>query len=152
MTLVNIAFIQGHKLVVYNSIRKQEMSHYHAVVWLDHSEAHVMHITADDVEKSVIQPAKPHTHLHSKSGTPGAGRSTEDKNYYHAIAEALKGAQEILVVGPAQAKLQLIKHLHTHDPALADKVVGVETVDHPTDGQVVAYARKYFVAKDRMLS
>jgi stalled ribosome rescue protein Dom34 len=127
------------------------MSHYHAVVWLDHSEAHVMHIAPDDIEKSVIHPAKPHQHLHSKSGGPGSGKASEDKQYYHAIAEALKGAQEILVVGPAQAKLQLVKHINTHDQALSDKVVGVETIDHPTDGQLVAYARKYFVAKDRML-
>jgi stalled ribosome rescue protein Dom34 len=128
------------------------MSHYHAVVWLDHSEAHVMHISPDDVEKSVLRPAKPHAHLHSKSGAVGSGRQSEDKAYYHAIVEALSGAQEILVVGPAQAKLQLIKHIHTHDHAIEEKVVGVETVDHPTDAQLVAYARKYFVAKDRMLS
>jgi hypothetical protein len=31
-----------------------------------------------------------------------------------------------------------VKHLHRHDPALGDKVIGVETVDHPSDGQVVA--------------
>lgn len=128
------------------------MSHYHAVVWLDHSEAHVMHISMDDVEKSIVHPAKPHNHLHAKSGTVGAGRQAEDKSYYHAIVEALSGAQEILVVGPAQAKLQLIKHIHAHDQAMADKVVGVETIDHPSDAQLVAYARKYFVAKDRMLS
>ena len=90
--------------------------------------------------------------MHSKNGTLGSGRQAEDPHYYHAIVEALKGATEILVVGPAQAKLQLIKHIHTHDKALSDKVVGVETVDHPTDGQVVAYARKYFAAKDQMLS
>ena len=127
------------------------MSHFHAVVWLDHSEAHVMHIAPDDVEKSVVRPSKPHQHLHSKSGTAGSGKAAEDKHYYHAIVEALNGAQEILVVGPAQAKLQLIKHIHSHDPAMSDKVVGVESVDHPTDVQLVAYARKYFVAKDRML-
>jgi len=128
------------------------MSHYHAVVWLDHSEAHVMHISPDDVEKSVVHPAKPHTHLHARSGTVGSGRQIEDKAYYHAIADALKGAQEILVVGPAQAKLQLIKHIHAHHHAMADLVVGVETVDHPTDGQSVAYARKYSLARDPMLS
>lgn len=128
------------------------MSHYHAVVWLDHSQAHVMHISPDDVEKSVLHPAKPHAHLHSKSGAVGSGRQVEDKAYYHAIVEALSGAQEILVVGPAQAKLQLIKHIHAHDRGMEEKVVGVETVDHPTDAQLVAYARKYFVAKDRMLS
>jgi hypothetical protein len=27
----------------------------------------------------------------------------------------------------------------------------VETVDHPSDGQLVAFARKYFKAADRML-
>ena len=69
----------------------------------------------------------------------------------HAITEALRGAQEILVVGPAQAKLQLIKHIHARAADMVKNIVGVETVDHPTDGQLVAYARKYFVAKDRML-
>ena len=127
------------------------MSHYHAVVWLDHSEAHVMHISPDDVEKSVVHPAHPHKKLHSKSGAVGAGKAAEDHTYYHAVVEALKGAEEILVVGPAQAKLQLIKHMHAHDQGIAAKVVGVESIDHPTDGQLVAYARKYFVAKDKML-
>ena len=74
------------------------------------------------------------------------------RDSYHAIATALHGASEILVVGPAQAKLALIKHIHSHDKDLVDKILGVETVDHPTDGQVVAYARKYFAAKDQMLS
>ena len=127
------------------------MSHYHALVWIDHKEAHVMHISPDDVEKSVIQPHKPHHKLHSRVGTLGSGRAPESQDYYHQVAEALAGATEILVVGPAQAKLELIKHIHAHHPAMVDKVVGVETIDHPSDGQLVAYARKYFVAKDRML-
>lgn len=126
------------------------MSHHHAVVWLDHSEAHVMHISPDDVEKSIVHPNNPHVHLHAKRGNVGSGRQAEDKDYYHAIVDALSGAQEILVVGPAQAKLQLIKHIHAHDHAMADKVVGVETVDHPSDAQLVAYARNYFTAKDRI--
>ena len=127
------------------------MSHYHALVWIDHVEAHVMHISPDDVEKSVIHPNSPHHKLHSKVGTLGPGRAPEDHDYYHRVALALDGASEILIVGPAQAKLQLLKHIHAHDAALVNKVVGVETVDHPSDGQLVAYARKYFLAKDQML-
>jgi len=127
------------------------MSHYHALVWLDHVEAHVMHISPDDVEKSVIQPKDQHHKLHSRAGTLGDGRAPEDQDYYHRVVEALRGASEILIVGPAQAKLQLIKHIHAHDPDVVKKVVGVETVDHPTDAQLVAYARKYFLAKDKML-
>ena len=127
------------------------MSHYQALVWIDHSEAHVMHISPDDVENSIVQPSEPHHKLHSRVGTLGSGRAPEDQDYYHSVVEAQKGAQEVLVVGPAQAKLQLIKHIHAHAPALMSKIVGVETVDHPTDGQLVVYARKYFLAKDRML-
>jgi stalled ribosome rescue protein Dom34 len=127
------------------------MSHYHALVWLDHVEAHVMHISPDDVEKTVIQPKDPHHKLHSRAGTLGDGRSPEDQDYYHRVVDALKGASEILIVGPAQAKLQLIKHIHAHDPDVVKKVLGVETVDHPSDAQLVAYARKYFLAKDKML-
>jgi stalled ribosome rescue protein Dom34 len=127
------------------------MSHYHAVVWLDHAEAHVMHFSPEVVEKQLILPADPHKNLNIKSGKMGSGKAKEDQKYYHDVAQALADAGEVLVVGPANAKLQFIKHIHTHDKDLGDKIIGVETVDHPTDAQVVAYARKYFVAKDQML-
>lgn len=131
------------------------MSHYHAVVWIDHREAHVMHISPDDVESSIVRPAKPHRHLHNKRGADkggavGSGRAPEDDNFYHEVVEAMKGAQEILIVGPANAKLNLIKHIHNHDHQFSDKVIGVESIDHPTDAQLVSYARKYFTAADRM--
>jgi hypothetical protein len=126
------------------------MSHYHAVVWIDHAEAHVMHISPDDIESSIVRPSKPHLHLHNKRGAVGVGRAPEDQHFYHSVVEALKGAEEILIVGPANAKLNLIKHIHSHDIPVAHKVIGVETVDHPSDAQLVAYARKYFDAADRM--
>lgn len=126
------------------------MSHYHAIVWIDHTQAHVMHISPDDVEAAIVRPANPHQHLHNKRGVVGTGRAPEDQHFYHAVVEALKDAQEILIVGPASAKLNLVKHIHSHDAQLSDKVVGVESVDHPTDGQLVAYARKYFEAADRL--
>lgn len=126
------------------------MSHYHAVVWIDHAEAHVMHISPDDVESSIVRPKNPHQKLHSKRGATSDGRSLEDQQFYRNVADALEGAQEILVVGPAHAKLHLIKHLANHNKSLSDKVIGVETVDHPSDAQIVAYARKYFNSADRM--
>lgn len=131
------------------------MSHYHAVVWIDHREAHVMHISMNDVETSIVRPGKPHHHLHNKRGADkggavGSGRAPEDQNFYHEVVEALKGAGEVLIVGPADAKLSLIKHIQNHDQKIIDKVIGVETVDHPSDAQLVVYARKYFEAADRM--
>ena len=50
----------------------------------------------------------------------------------------------------ASAKNELVKHVEHHDPAWRKKLVGVATVDHPSDKQLVAHARKYFLAVDRM--
>jgi len=40
--------------------------------------------------------------------------------------------------------------LHIHDRTLQSKVVGIESADHPTDGEIVARAKSYFKASDRM--
>ena len=53
------------------------MSHYHAVVWLDHNEAHVTHISPNNVEKSVVSPAEPHRNLHRKRGSVSGNRQPE---------------------------------------------------------------------------
>ena len=69
---------------------------------------------------------------------------------FDAIVKLLGGAQEILLVGPGSAKLELVKHIHEHDPKLMKLIAGVETVDHPSDAQLVAYARHYLGAADKM--
>ncbi|MDA8225980.1 MAG: translational machinery protein [Betaproteobacteria bacterium] len=127
------------------------MAHYHVVVWLDHSEAHVMHVNPEDVETSIVHPAEGRPRLHIKRGIIGDGRLAEDQHYYRDIAQAIGDAHEILVVGPSTAKLVFIKYLAQHDPQKMEHVIGVETVDHPTDAQLVAHARSYFRARDRML-
>lgn len=126
------------------------MTFSHAVVWIDHSEAHVIHFDADASESEVVRTRSRHPHLHHKSGSSGAGHSAADKSYLHAVIEAVAGASEILVVGPGKAKLELLRHADKHDPAVAAKIVGVETVDHPTDGQLLAHARKAFVRIDQL--
>jgi hypothetical protein len=61
-------------------------------------------------------------------------------------------AGAILITGPANAKSELVKHIEQHDPTRKQLIAGVETVDHPSDGALVAHARKYFQAADRMLA
>ena len=124
------------------------MSLNHAVVWLDHIEAHVLHFDKDAAETNKIAAHSKHKHLHTKSGVPGSGHSPEDQKYYHEVAHEVADALEILIVGPSGAKLALMKHMQKHDPAVADKVVGIESIDHPIDGQLLAYARHYFLKVD----
>ena len=137
-----------------NQPRKREQSHatFSWVVWLDHREAKIFEFNPDDVQKFVIHAqGEPARHIHHKAGSIGTGHAEEDGHYYHEVAEALAPLGEVLLVGPGQAKTALMKHLEEHDPKIATKVVGIETADHPTDGEVVASARKYFKAKDREL-
>jgi len=125
------------------------MNHRNAVVWIDHQEAKIFHFDEESFEASTLH--SPHRHVHRHPTTTAErDRSGDAKRFYQDVSRALDDAAEVLVVGPATAKLELIKHVHAHDRALEPKIVGVETVDHPTDGQLVAYARRYFRAADHM--
>ncbi len=126
------------------------MSFQHAVIWIDHSEAHVIHFDADASESDVVKTKSTHPHLHHKSGSVGAGHSRAAEEYLRAVANAVADAGEILVVGPGSAKLELIRHVEKHAPKTAAKILSVETVDHPTDRQLLAYARKTFVRIDQL--
>jgi len=126
------------------------MSLNHAVVWIDHREAHVIQFNADASESEVIKTKSKHKQVHQKAGVLGSGHNSADQNYLHQVIQAVSGATEILIVGPGSAKLELFKHAHSHDTKASEKIVGIETVDHPTDGQLLAHAKKYFVRIDNM--
>jgi stalled ribosome rescue protein Dom34 len=123
--------------------------HNHAVIWIDHREARVFHFSADDVEKLVLHPENRHTHLHHKANSLGSGHAAEDREFLASVANAIGSAHEVLVTGPGGAKTALVKYISQHDPRRLDSILGVETSDHPTDGQIVAHARKYFLGADR---
>lgn len=120
--------------------------HYHAVVWIDHHEARIFHFNVSEIDRLVLQPHNPTRHIHHKANTVGSGHAAEDHTYLQKVARAIADAGAILVTGPANAKTELVKHIERHMPALRAKIAGVETVDHPTDGELVAHARTYFAS------
>lgn len=124
------------------------MSHYHAVAWLDHNDAHVLHFSRDAVESSHLHAEHSHRHLHNKRAPHE--RHPLPVEFFDEIVAALGGASEILVCGPGAAKNEFAKHLETHHRELKEKIFGIETVDHPSDGQLLQFARKFFKAADRM--
>lgn len=127
------------------------MATRHVAVWIDHNEARVFHLTPESFEEETVKSPHAHTKLHRHTGATSSGHAGEDQHYYHQVAEHLASAEEILVVGPANAKNELVKHIDSHDRGLKSRVVGVETMDHPSDAQIAAYARKYFKRVDNML-
>lgn len=125
-------------------------SHYHAIVWIDHREARVFHFKVTDVDRLVLHPQNPTRHIHHKANTIGSGHAAEDQDFLQRVTEAIADAGAVLITGPSNAKTELVKHIERHAPALSAKIAGVETIDHPTDGELVAKARKYFQADHQM--
>jgi hypothetical protein len=126
------------------------MSHSHAIVWMDSTEAHIFRFNAEDVDKARIKAHRPFRKIHHKAGVVGAGHDPLDTAYLGEIAVALDGAQEWLLTGPHGAKEQLLAYVQHSPLRLKDRLFGVETLDHPTDGQLVDHARRFFKAADRM--
>jgi stalled ribosome rescue protein Dom34 len=121
------------------------MSFNNAVVWLDHTKAHVIHFDKDASESESLKTHSTHPHPHQKHGDTHANEN-DNTLFYTDIANALTNSQQILVVGPAEEKTAFVKYLTSKVPAIAEKVKAVETVDHPSDGQLLTYARKHFVS------
>ena len=124
--------------------------HYHAVIWIDHLEARIFHFGREDVDRLVLHPHNPTRHIHHKANTIGSGHAAEDQDFFHQVVEAVAGTGAVLITGPANEKAELLKYIHHHAPQLMDFVSGVETVDHPSDGALVAYAKRYFKTADHM--
>ena len=124
--------------------------HFHAVVWIDHHEARIFHFNPADVERLVLHPDHPARHLHHKANAIGSGNAAEDHAFLQAVAESISDAGAVLIAGPGSAKNELVKHIDRHDPRLMKIIAGVETVDHPSDAELVAQARHYFKAEDLM--
>jgi hypothetical protein len=67
-----------------------------------------------------------------------------------AVVGALKPSHEILIVGHGTAKDELASFIRDHAPLLAPRIMGVKAMDQPTKGEILAFARKFFEAKDLM--
>jgi stalled ribosome rescue protein Dom34 len=121
------------------------MSFNNAVVWIDHTKAQVIHFDKDASESESLKTHSTHPHPHQRHGDTHA---SEDDNtrFFDDIAAALNDASAVLVVGPAQEKNVFVTYLTAKLPTLAAKISAVETVDHPSDTQLLTFARKHFVS------
>jgi stalled ribosome rescue protein Dom34 len=122
----------------------------HAAVWIDHNEARIFHVQHAAVDESTVLAHRSHVHRHPKGRGEAREHPDDDRRFFGEVAKALDDADAILLVGPSAAKLEFFRYLHQHERRIESKVIGIETVDHPTDGQIVGMARTRFIASDRM--
>ncbi len=125
---------------------------FHLAIWIDRQSAHLRAFTAAGVQESIIRCSRAHDdgHSHHKSGTAGSGHAGIHHDFLKHVANAIGKAQEILIVGPADAKTALKTFLDLHMPDLAARVVGVEAMAHASGAEIDAFARRFFTHTDQL--
>ena len=116
----------------------------------------VVWVTSDEVklftmghESPVI--LHPHGVQHPKEAPGHDHTKAHDdvERFMHEVARTLdQEPARLLLVGPAQAKTRLKKHLDREHPKTAKNVVGIEAMDKATDGEILNFARKFFTKLD----
>ena len=125
-------------------------NHFHSLVWIDHRLAKVFNFNDTANETTPVHSTHAHEHLHHKANSGNSGHVALDKEFLERVAQALTQAGAILIVGPGNAKTELQRYIEHAHPKIAAKISAVETIDHPTDGELLAHGRHFFVADDRM--
>jgi stalled ribosome rescue protein Dom34 len=120
-----------------------QLTLFHAVVLVDHRHAQVLQFDATQVQAHTL---KAHSHPTRQHGS--AVRAEHE--FFGDVCDALAGIPEVLVAGSHTAQADFRHCVTKHRPALAAHLVGWEIVDHPSDNQLVAQARAFFLKHDRM--
>ncbi len=119
------------------------MTLFHAVVWTDHHTAQVLQFDAEHVQ---AQKVRSHTHHTAQHGST----VRTQHEFFGELCDAIAPVPEVLLTGSHTALADFRHYVEKHRPALAPVIVGWETVDQPTERQLVAFARRYFVRHDQM--
>jgi len=122
------------------------------MVWIDHETARLYGVTRQDItELAVIRaPSQGRGHIHHNAGTPGPGHVDPSPNFLAQVTAALKYAQEILIVGPANTKHALKDYIARNAPLLDGRVVGVEPMDKCSHRDLQDFASLFFRQADLM--
>jgi len=119
------------------------MSLFHAVAFVDHQSAEILQFDSEHVVERKV-----HEHL-KVTRQHGSGVRTEHE-FFGQVCDALDGIAEVLVAGGHQGLADFRHYVDKHRPQTAPRIVGYEVVDHPSENQLVALARKHFARYDRM--
>lgn len=120
------------------------MALFHAVVWLDHHKGRVQQF--DDAQAHVVH-IKEHT---VDTGHHNSGVRTQHE-FFGEVCDALAGVSEVLVTSSHDVQTDFRHYVDKHRPALVKQIAGWEIVQEQSDGESVAFARKFFVGHDRMV-
>jgi hypothetical protein len=72
--------------------------HFHAVVWIDHSQARVFHLGLSGLDEVVLHPRLLTRHIHHKANSIGSGHVHESDVFLQEVLDAVSDAGELLIL------------------------------------------------------
>ena len=124
------------------------MALHHAVLLIDHHKAELLQFDAQQMQ---TQKFKSHSLHHRLQGghRPG-GEVRTDHEFFGEVCDALAGMPKVLVAGGHTSQADFRHYVEKHRPHLTKQIVAWDTVDHPSEGQLLALAKKHFDKLDKM--
>ena len=120
------------------------MSFFHAVAFVDHQSAEVLQFSSEHVVERQL-------HQHLKFTREHHSGVRTEHEFFGQVCDALDGIAEVLVTGGHIGLADFRHYVDKHRPLTAARIVDYQVVDHPTENQLVALARKHFVKYDQFV-
>ena len=131
-------------------------------IWINHCQAII--VSLDDKRETItnitsdvkghrqssggVIPSTPYGTQHAASESKVNRRRMQKLAlFYSRVADAVKGAEVIFILGPGEAKIDLCKQLKTTKDCR--RVLSIRDADKMTRRQLVAKVRKFFGAHPR---
>src|SRR6185369_2626629 len=114
-------------------------------LWIDHSKAVIVFLAGNDANIKLVT-----SDIESQQRQSGIATPADDilqtgrlNGFYDEVISCIRGAEEIFILGPGEAKGELRTRLEKS--YLGRRIVGVEPCDKLTDPQIVAKVREHLI-------
>lgn len=130
-----------------NQLSKTKETANNLGIWMDHASAHLMDFTKKPVVTNVITSKfTHHGKVVNSSKTETMTYHTEQhqlSDYYKKLAEIIKNYKDVVLFGPADAKIELYKILRANHHF--DKIkIDIKQTDIMTENQELAFVKEHF--------
>jgi stalled ribosome rescue protein Dom34 len=126
----------------------------HVGMWIDHKQAVIVSVSADRVSTTVVE-SQVGAHPHFGGQQDGGGEKKYEERhthrlerFYDEVIRQMGAPDEILVLGPGEAKVEFEARLNQSHPK-ARREITVEAADKLTDSQLVARVKEHFGLVER---
>ncbi len=116
-------------------------------IWMDHSEAHLMALTGDSIETTIITSDSSHHNTESTSNSNENIMHNKENHsaasYYKSIGKIIREYDDVILFGPTTAKNELANILKD-DHLYEDIKIEIKSSEKMSENQEHAFVKDYF--------